>query len=106
MFGLLMLVLFILLVYGLIKIGIEAIYMIAFLAFLFAIKDVFIGLFAGVLPIIKIAAFIFIGLVIIGFIMEVVEKIKGKKPEAMVTEVVEVKEAEETLDAESFGRFE
>jgi len=24
----------------------------------------------------------------------------------MVTEVVEVKEAEETLDAESFGRFE
>lgn len=40
MFGILMLVLFILLVYGLIKIGIEAIYMIAFLAFLFAIKDV------------------------------------------------------------------
>ncbi len=38
--------------------------------------------------------------------MEAVEKIKGKKPEAMITEVVEVKESEETMDVDGFGRFE
>lgn len=106
MFGILMLVLFILLVYGLIKIGIEAIYMLAFLGFLFAIKDVFIGIFVGVLPIIKIVAFVFIALLVLALIIEVIDRIKGKKPEAMVTEVVEVKEAEETIDVDNFGRFE
>jgi hypothetical protein len=106
MFGILMLVLFILLVYGLIKIGIETIYMLAFLGFLFAIKDVFIGIFAGLLPIIKIVAFVFIALLVLALIIEAIDRIKGKNPEAMVTEVIEVKEAEETVDVDSFGRFE
>ena len=110
MFGLLMLVLFILLVYGLIKIGIEAIYLLAFLGFLYVIKDILIGLFAGILPIVKFVGLAFLAILVLALILEAIDRIKGKKPETAVEEVVEVvkiKESEETVDTDnSFGRFE
>ena len=104
MFGILMLVLFIVLVYGLIKIGIEAIYMLAFLGFLFAIKDVVIGFFMGLLPIISIVVVIFVLLTI----WAVIEDRKSLKATSTSKEnaVVKIEELEETVDADSFGRFE
>lgn len=104
MIGLLMLVLFILLVYGFIKIGIEAIYLLAFLGFLYAIKDVVIGFFMGLLPIISIVVVIFVLLTI----WAVIEDRKSLKATSTSKEnaVVKIEELEETVDADSFGRFE
>lgn len=104
MFGLLLLILFILLIYGLIKIGIEAIYLLAFLGFLYVIKDILIGIFAGILPIVKFVGLAFLAILGLALIIEVIDMIKGKKPEPTVE--VKIEESKETLDVESFGRFE
>nr|DAI10042.1 MAG TPA: hypothetical protein [Caudoviricetes sp.] len=109
MFGILMLILFILLIYGLIKIGIEAIYLLAFLGFLYVIKDILIGIFAGILPIVKFVGLLFLALLCLALIIEVIDRLKGKKETVIQEEVVEViktKESEEAFDTESFGRFE
>ena len=114
MFGLLMLVLFILLVYGLIKIGIEAIYLLAFLGFLYAIKDVIIGVFSGLLPIFKVFGVVVIGILLLTFISVIIDLIKGKSWDeiwnspSITSAPAETKkeELEETVDADSFGRFE
>ena len=109
MFGLLMLILFILLIYGLIKIGIEAIYLLAFLGFLYVIKDILIGIFAGIFPIVKFVGLAFLTILGLALIIEVIDRLKGNKETVIQEEVVEViktKESEEAFVTESFGRFE